>query len=230
MRIGIISEGHADRAVITNILKGLVGIDSSDIEPLRPIDKFDETDKANNDPLIFGGWSSVKAECETRRIIDEFLSIEGQDFVVIHIDTAEAGHYGITSPSKSSGTYCEELRVLVVLQIDKWLNKEMDEVILHAVAIEEIDAWILPIYDKHNSANSATPKEKLSRILGRLELDSTSDYDNYLLLSKPLSKTKDIKKGDFLKYNCSLKAFYDEVKSKVLIPPIGDVLQSDVVQ
>ncbi len=216
MRIGVISEGHADRAVIVNILIGFPGIDINDIEPLRPVYNLDETDKALINPQTFSTWSVVKNECERRELIDGFLAFEGQDFIVIHIDTAEADLYGINRPERNSETYCEELRELVVQQINAWLNKDMSDEILYAVAIEETDAWILTIYEQKNSTTTATPKEKLSRVLGKKEINSTSNYANYLTISKPLSKNRDIKKGKFLSYNCSLKAFYEEVKVKVL--------------
>ena len=216
MRIGVISEGHADRAVITNILTGLVGIDSSDIEPLRPVDKKDETDKANADPLTFGGWGAVKQECETRKQIDDFLAIEGHDYIVIHLDTAEADQYGIEKPNKGDETYCLELRRRVIDLINGWLKKDMSNELLYAIAIEEIDAWILTIYEKKNSIKAAKPKEKLNSVLGRLKIDSTSNYENYLVISKSLSKEKDIQKGKFLDYNCSLNAFFEEVNAKIL--------------
>jgi hypothetical protein len=43
MRAGIIGEGPSDLAVIKNILKGWLGLSSSDIEPLLPNDQYDET-------------------------------------------------------------------------------------------------------------------------------------------------------------------------------------------
>lgn len=89
MRIGVISEGHADRAVILNILVGVLKIDSSDVISLRPIYEKDETDKALNNPLTKSSYSVIKEECESKNLIDGFLSIEGQDFIVIHIDTAK---------------------------------------------------------------------------------------------------------------------------------------------
>lgn len=216
MRIGVISEGPADRAVITNILTGLTGIDISDIEPLRPKDKRDETDKAISDPLVFGGWGAVKEECETRKQIDEFLAIEGQDFIVIHLDTAEADQYGITRPNKNDSTYCLELRERVISQINTWFNEDLSDQILYAIAIEETDAWILTIYEKKDSLKAAKPKERLSTVLGRSRIKSTSNYENYLILSKPFSKFKDIQKGKFLDYNCSLNAFYQEVYEKIV--------------
>lgn len=217
MRIGVISEGHADRAVIENILVGLTGLDKSDIIALRPIYNLDETDKANKkNPLTFGGWSTIKEECEGREQIDGFLLIEDQDFVVIHIDTAEADQYGIKRPDKKTPNYCLKLRELVIDKINEWLEDDISEELLYAIAIEEVDAWILAIYDKNDSTKAVTPKEKLSRVLGKLKINSTSDYDNFLTISKPLSKEREIRKGKFLNYNCSLNAFYEEVKEKVL--------------
>src|SRR5579872_1885132 len=124
MRIGIISEGHTDRAVIINLIIGLTGLDSSDIEPIRPIYLKDETDKAASNPLAFSNWFIVKEECETRQLIDGFLQIEGQEFVIIHIDTAEAELYGITRPDKKSDTYCRDLYLLVREKIASWLGEE----------------------------------------------------------------------------------------------------------
>lgn len=215
MRIGVISEGHADRAVIENILVGLTGLDKSSIIAIRPIYSLDETDKANKDPKTFSSWSVVKEECEKRELIDGFLAMEDQDFVVIHIDTAEADLYGVKRPAKSS-TYCENLRLLVIDEINSWLKENISDQILYAIAIEEVDAWILTIYEKKDSTSSTSPKEKLSRILGKKGVNSTSDYDNYLKLSKPFSKEKEIKKEKFLDYNCSLNAFFEEIKTKVI--------------
>jgi len=215
MKIGVISEGHADRAVITNIITGITGIDKSDIEAIRPIYNLDETDKAIVNPKSFSTWSVVKEECVSRELIDGFLAFEGQDFVVIHLDSAEADQYGISRPEKNSESFCLELRGLIIEQINTWLNEDLSDSILYAIAIEEIEAWILPIFDKNDSVKSAQPKEKLDRICGKLGLDSTSNYANFLALSKPLSKTKEIRKGRFLSYNCSLNAFYEEVQEKV---------------
>jgi len=217
MKIGIISEGHADRAVITNIITGLTGFDKNNIVALRPIYYTkDETDKALINKKTYSTWSVVKQECEERELIDGFLAFEGQDFVVIHIDSAEADLYGIKKPDRKNGDYCKELRILVIDQINTWLDKEMSNDILYAVAIEEIDAWILPIYEKKDSTLSPNPKERLSRVLGKKGINSTSNYDNYLYISQQLSKAKEIKKGNYLDLNYSLNAFFDEVKTKVL--------------
>lgn len=218
MRIGVISEGHADRAVISNIIEGITNIDNNDIEPLRPVYNLDETDKAALTSKNFSTWSVVKEECESKDLIEGFLAFEGQDFVVIHIDSAESSDYGIVRPNiKKSDEYCNQLRAKIINQINIWFNdRTLHDKILYAVAIEEIDAWILTIYEKNKSCNSASPKERLSRILTKNGLKSTSNYKNYSELSKPFRKSKDVLKGKFLDYNCSLNAFYQEVKEKVL--------------
>lgn len=219
MIIGVISEGHADRAVIVNILKGVMGLDDSDIRPLLPINQLDETDKSISKKIEeFGGWTSVKRECEQKRIIEEFLSLEGQDYIVVHLDTAEASQYGIKNIPVKDANYAKSLRNSVVNLVDNWINDaEVSKKILHAIAVEEIDAWLLTIYDPgKDSSKSADPKRTLSFILGKKNLNSTSDYANYLKLSKLLSKPKEIRKGKFSSYNYSLNAFCEEIAKKIL--------------
>ena len=216
MKIGVISEGPADRAVVSNILSGFNGIDISDIIAIRPADKYDETDKSALNPMNFSNWSLVREECKSRELINEFLLLEGQDFIVIHIDTAEADQYGITRPNKGLNSYCEDLRNLVIAQINNWLGQDMSEVILYAVAIEETDAWVLTIYDDKDSSKSADPKRKLNFVLNGKKINSTSNYDNFLSISEALSKPKMLKKEKYLDRNGSLKAFYDEIELKVV--------------
>jgi hypothetical protein len=141
MRIGVISEGHTDRAVIANLLIGLKNLDSNDIKSIRPDYSKDETDKVySHAKTAFSTWSIVKEECEKRTSIEQFLSIEDQ-FVVIHIDTAEAEDYGIIRPDKNDPDYCSKLRTLVMEKIEEWIKPPKIDALLHAIAIEEIDAW-----------------------------------------------------------------------------------------
>ena len=109
MKIGIICEGHTDRAVIQNILKGLKGIDSSEIAALRPDLSVDETDRSQMSEDNFSNWSLVKSECENQEKIDRFLSIEGNDFVVIQIDADMSDEYGVPKPIKDAN-YSDKMR------------------------------------------------------------------------------------------------------------------------
>ncbi|MGJ1481372.1 hypothetical protein [Sphingobacterium multivorum] len=216
--IGVISEGHADRAVITNILKGTLGIDDSNIRALLPINKLDETDRSRvKDIEEFGGWTSVKNECIEKKIIRQFLAMDGQDFIVIHLDTAEASQYGINAMPSKNDNYAENLRSLIVDLIDGWLEEqEIVKTILHAVAVEETEAWLLTIHDVgKDSSTSADPKKKLGFILSKSSADTTSDYDNYLKLSKSFCKPKEVRRFKYPEYNSSLKAFIEETILKI---------------
>jgi len=220
MRIGIISEGHSDRAVIQNVLLGFNGLDGSDLISLRPKYKTDETDKALK-PKTESSWSVIQEECEEFDLIEEFLSQEGNDFIVIHIDTAEADKFGVNRPDRRSETYNEDLREAVIDKIKDWLKEDVSDKLLHAVAIEETDAWILTIYDNKDSSKAVRAKEKLQHVLGNMGINSKISHENYLKLSKLLSKPKEIKKQKFLSRNYSLKAFYEEIEEKVVPKIIG---------
>jgi hypothetical protein len=215
MRIGIISEGHTDRAVIVNLLRGLTSIDSNDVVPIRPIDNFDETDIAALPPETFGSWTNVKNECEDRGKIKSFLSIEGNDYVIIQIDSAESDQYGINRPVKNPD-YSTILRSLIIDKIREWLQNEFEENILYAISIEEVEAWMIVIYDNRNYSLSTNPKQVLKRVLKRKDIDSTESYSNYLILTRNFSKNRLIKRNRYLENNESLKLFALEIQEKIL--------------
>jgi hypothetical protein len=227
MRIGIIAEGKSDVAVVKNVVIGITGLDDSDFDPLRPEYNKDATDLAWKNPKdSFSTWSVVREECMNREKIDKFFLLEGNDFIVIHIDSAEAELYEIARPVKDKN-YCQTLRQVIVSKIDEWVgNKDLDK-ILHAVAIEETDAWLLTVYEPNlDSIKFPNPKKRLSYILGKLRLDSTISEDNYFKLSDIFRNKKKVNAGGYLNYNCSLNLFYKEVEQKV----VGDTTQKVIVK
>lgn len=60
MYIGIIAEGKGDLAVITNILKGKLSVDKSDVEYLQPELDFDETESLSDE----GGTVQQLGNCQ----------------------------------------------------------------------------------------------------------------------------------------------------------------------
>lgn len=219
MQIGVISEGHADRAVIKNIIVGLTGIDSNDIIAIRPSYLKDETDKAAEKDNTTSSYSIIKKECEEKELLEGFLATEGQDFVAIHIDTAEADRYGVDRPQrKSNANYCEELREAVITEINKWLAVDLSDSILYAVAIEEIDAWILALYEDGSSAKYIDPKKRLNIVLNKKGVKFIQDpFDYYSSLSRDFKKPKVIGDKKVLATNCSLRLFCEEVVAKVVL-------------
>jgi hypothetical protein len=215
MKIGIISEGHSDRAVICNLLERMTGLDSSDIIPVLPIEVSDETDLALLSKAHFGGWSAVKNECESRELIDLFFERLGNDFLVIHMDTAESAQYDIAQPAKDAN-YVRNIRELLIAVIKKWLGTEDEDNLLFAIAVEEIDAWLLTTIEDRDSTKSADAKKRLEFKLGMKTGKLKPDYKGYYDLSMPFKEVglKDFEK--FLTRNESLLAFCQEVNQKVL--------------
>ena len=214
MNIGVICEGHTDRVVIENILKGLKGIDSAQIIPIRPQSDFDETDLADMPKDSFGGWSAVKQECESRVKIDEFLLFEGNDFVVIQIDSVESNEYGVPQPIKDEN-FCTKLRSDIIDKIDEWLNGLSKSDVLYAVAIGETEAWILAQHDNKDSSKSADPKDKLKSVLSKKSIKYSHAPRDFKGISSGFAKKKNYTKFNYFARNQSLKDFCDEINLKV---------------
>ncbi len=80
MYIGIIAEGKGDLAVITNILKGKLSVDKSDVEYLQPELDFDETDLYQMREEQFSNWAIVRETCMRRRKLSDFFSIDEERY------------------------------------------------------------------------------------------------------------------------------------------------------
>lgn len=126
-------------------------------------------------------------------------------FVVIQIDTAEAHHtgYEVERPDKSGDAYSSVLRENVVARISGWLDGQFSEQVYYAVTIEEIEAWLLPIFGERaaETARFNDPKEKLQKLLNtklsdkeRKKLFQDEPFDRYLKLSKDFRNKKLLEK------------------------------------
>lgn len=217
MKVGIVAEGRGDIAVIINILKGKLGINKSDIKPLRPEYQYDQTDLAQMPDNFFSNWTLVKEKCINNEDLEIFLSLNDNAFLVIQIDTAERGEkgYEVFDPNKkdlSHEDYCISLRYNVIDKIKSWMNNQLDEQIAYAICIEETEAWILTLYDQHNTSNSANPKEKLNNILpqriankDRHILSEKDEFKKMSKLSEKFSKKKELNQA--IQKNKSLYLF-----------------------
>lgn len=188
MRIGIIAEGRSDQAVILNILQGKIGIDSSEVNFLRPDLSKDATDEAK-----FGGWTNVKNDCINKEKFDCYFALEGNEYIVIHLDTSEAQDYNVQRPpdrNRKTANYSIQLRNSVIDKITEWLNNQYSDQLLYAIAIEETEAWILPIYN--TSSVSFDVKKALKKTLSKLKINSRETYENYLKLSKKFRSKRNL--------------------------------------
>jgi hypothetical protein len=180
MRVGIIAEGRADLAVLANIVRGQLGIDRQDIQPLRPEYDLDATDLHALAPEQFSNWCHVRDECRSLQRIDDFLHspLDDELLVVIQIDTAEAelSGYEVTRPENTKDdAYATELCRRVAETLDEWLAGRKSKQICYAIAVEETDAWVLTLYPgasakkptsvHRNASSGASGKRRLIRIM-----------------------------------------------------------------
>ena len=224
MRAGIIAEGKSDLAVIINILKGYLGIDRSDIQPLVPELDYDETDLSKMRVEQFSNWTIVKKRCREGFVVKHFFEgIDDQRFLVIHIDTAERLEVGfeVAEPRKEDiSEYVSRVREAVILKLKEWLGENFYERTAFAVAVEETEAWVIPVFEHRiiETGFSPNPKEKLAGLLNRpnamndkdrRRLFQMDEYNKFLELSKDLRKGKDLIK--YAERNESLKLFCIEL-------------------
>ncbi len=216
MRIGLITEGLPDQAVIENILNSK--IDDYSWSPIRPVDLVDETDIHIKNNAAAGGLSRIKKDCEEKNLFEDFFELEiggRKNVMIIQVDTAEVDNFNIVRPKKSGNTnYVQELRANVIEKIKEWLNDSIyDENLVYAISIEELEAWMLTIFEKKNSISSMDPKSKLKKILKAKNLSSAETFENYSSLSKPFKKKKELAKC--AKHNESLLLFIEDLEKQI---------------
>lgn len=165
MRVGIIAEGRSDFAVLCNILKGAIGLDREFVTPLRPELHLDETDL--HDENRWSNWELVRKECLEGTKIEWFLKspIDEPHWIVIHIDADEAAKYGVARPADRREEDVEQLREGIVAKIREWLGVRASDALEFAVAVEETEAWVLPLYRKAATDKLPNAKERLLRAL-----------------------------------------------------------------
>ncbi len=226
MKIGIIAEGHSDIRVIERILKGCAGIDSSDVLPLRPEDQFDETSLAEMDEKQFSSWTCVREECQTQGRIDKFINspIEGERFVIVQLDTAERGEYDVPEPNRSHikdwKEYSRQVRGNIIGKILEWTENKFGHRLLCAICVEELDAWLIPLYDSNipETAQKADPKKYLwEQCISNLKPKEKNIIisfrrlsDRYSKLAESFRKSKVLKQC--MKHNESLKLFCESLE------------------
>lgn len=222
MRIGIIAEGHADVAIVKGILKALTGLDMSDIQSIRPTETMDETDNAE---LQFSNWGLVLESCQNDTLLESFFEVlDDEALLVIHVDTAERGDvgFGVLEPQRTGHPdwkeYSQQVHANVKEKIKSLVPERFREKVAYAIAVEETDAWLIPLFEsrqKRDSASHINAKEKLRVLISTLKkksryIDTAHNNLNYINLGAELCKgLKTARKG-----NESLDLFCLEIEDK----------------
>ena len=200
MRVGVIAEGFADVNVIKAVLKKIAGIDGSEVRMLQPQEQLDETDL---NELNFSNWQLVFNSCMDEDKISAFFeAIEGDALLIVHVDTAERGMkgYDIPEPQRTGATeyavYSEEVRTQVIRKLEMLLPAKYHQFVAYAIAVEETDAWLIPLFENSakDSASHAKAKETLSKLVGKDKkrqkeyTDTSKKSLNYRNLGKLFAK------------------------------------------
>lgn len=234
MRAGIIAEGWGDIAVIENVLFAVLGLEGDDILPLRPELALDATDLdvryRDQNAGEFSNWKIVIDECESKERIRRFLEeerefvIEGQDetedrIVVVHIDAAESElkGYDVKKPrDRKAHDYGHCVYKLIQSRLEALLGKDLAPRVRFAIAVEETEAWLLPLYseaEKRDTAVWTDPKRKFKEAVRRADKQSkhTNEYGIFRELSAPLRKKKAL--TACAKKNASLRALVEALEA-----------------
>jgi hypothetical protein len=170
----------------------------------------------------------VKEECLSQTTIQTFLEniIEGARIVAIHIDTAECElpNFGVIRPDRTSLTYVEECCQAVEKIMDVWLTGCDLSLLVKAIAVEETEAWILPLHDAElikktpETGSIPNPKERLEKLLNRPNAFSEKERKKLFLkdtLSKYTELSTELRRPKGLlaamKSNTSLQRFVESL-------------------
>lgn len=226
MRVGLIVEGKSDAAVITNILKGKLNVSKTDVQYLSPELDNDETSLFEMKKEQFSNWTIVKTNCQNREKFDNFFKLDDDAFIVIHIDSDvrnEVG-YEVTEPKTiAKQEDLERLRETIVTKINEWLNNEFIDKVVFAVAIEEIDAWIMALFPSTGIETGFlhNPKERLQVLINTPNLFTKKQKQEIFSLKNDKLKQYALLSNDFRKEktlllaaskNYSLRKFCEELE------------------
>jgi hypothetical protein len=204
--IGIIAEGPSDAEVVKSVLIGTLGIESGQIRTLLPSDSYDASQLAawGIDPN-FSNWTLVIEECKSKKLITDFIDALGNESIIIHLDTdkVEEPNYCGSRPTKDKNNleqYSISLRDQIVQSIDQWLGSPYNTKAAHAIAIEEIEAWLIPLFESNLRKDTCEPpnaKSRLEKLLSKQlpDRDHKAHYqksagDRYTFLSKSLRQKR----------------------------------------
>lgn len=173
MEVRIIAEGPAEKDVIKALVRKLTGVESENIITILPSDTVDETDRFSGN---FSSWQLVLENIADNSFWENAMATitETDYFFAIHIDTAERGEHGydVNQPLRTGVAdwkqYAAELRKEVAQKMKALIPAQYHDHIAYAIAIEETDAWILPLFEnvKQDTASHAQPKERLRTLIG----------------------------------------------------------------
>lgn len=214
MRVGIIAEGPTDQRVLEEILKGAARAGDP------PLDL--QVQYVHPEPQGFGGWSRV---FEVLRRGQHVEALQFNDYLVIQLDTDVCEEVGFDVPRREAGV--ELTPSVLVERVIARLHRELGSAfvaehghrVAYAIAVNELECWLLPLVFDNNKANKTTGcfealHHRLTEREGRglLQRDGRSrDPRRYADVARPLRKATTLEQA--CEHSVSLAAFVAQVRA-----------------
>ena len=212
---GLITEGATDQVVLKHILIGYFNEVDLSVRELQP--SFDATDASRMS--AFGGWYNVFNYCQSDYLAAAF---EQNDFLIIQIDSdcSHEKHFDVPRlKDEPLENFVERIKNRLTLLISNQMTTELYESyaqrIIFAVAVDEIECWLLPLF--YDDKTQAATNNCLFKLNQKLPVNykinpKNKDKRIYQRISKDFMKTKTLQQA--YTNNLSFKLFVEDLTIK----------------
>lgn len=219
----LIAEGITDQVIIKKIINTVFDQDKFDVyvNELQPIrDATDSTRQGN-----YGGWEAVLEYCTFQDKLDEALSVN--DYIVIHIDTDVCGAVNFDIPLTESETgqqrdhesILHDVKSFLIDKLGSFFTENQEQIIF-AVAIHNIEFWVLPFCGVKQPSSININLSKVKEALkSKHDIDYEKTYGCFLEIAKimdarPLKKVHKKSIENAIQENFSLNSFINDLAEK----------------
>ena len=211
---GIVAEGVTDQTVIESILFGFCENKNLQVDPLQPIEENREK----------AGWTQVLEYIKTQDFKGAF---DFRDYVVIQLDSdvfetdqVGEGLYRLHISQSNVEEKVDLIRKLLISTIGEEFYVQKAAQILFAIAVGEVECWLLRIYFPTKKAKAGKTSGCIKTLNDGLKEAGADFYidlknrDYYRIMSKSFQKR--VQLLSYSKLNSSLSIFLKELEEKVV--------------
>lgn len=212
----LVSEGITDHRVIKYILAGYFGDVRIKIHELQPM-----VDKTGVEKQIgAGNWFKVLEYCGSTNFQDIF-DFDEDSYVIIHVDTDVCEDYGVQKTQDgvvlSTQALIEAVSNKLIEKIGPELYERYADHFIFAIAVHQIECWLLPLYGETATHRSKTTGclDTLNRFLNKkfgftIDPNKKASWKYYDKALIPYIKQKTLKKH--YQQNPSLQVFVENLE------------------
>lgn len=144
-KFGLACEGHTDKAVIKNILKGYFSIKNQNNEIVELQPPFGDKDG--------GGWRPFLTYLTLERFEDD---VKSSQYFILHIDTDASNDFGVQNKDNKGNRLATEILIHNIISklISKINEKEAGiyeryaNRIIFAISVDSIECWLVAYFSE----------------------------------------------------------------------------------